>query len=114
MFWQPTRTLEPLAASITVGSRTGEGNRAISSRVCPATSGKKASTNALASAGVLYIFQLAAISALRGIVLRLLESIVVDYLRWEGDDGHNTGQRFLFGIRSYFSFISKASGSSSL
>src|SRR5208337_3126904 len=50
---------------VTVGSSTGEGNSAISSRVCPATSGKKASTNALASAGVLYIFQLAAISALR-------------------------------------------------
>ncbi len=45
----------------TVGRRTGEGNRAISSRVWPATRGKKASTKALASAGVLYIFQLAAI-----------------------------------------------------
>src|SRR5208337_5594038 len=67
MFWHPTATFEPLAASITVGSRTGEGNRAISSRVCPATSGKNASTNAFASAGVLNIFQLAAISALRDI-----------------------------------------------
>src|ERR1039458_3305393 len=95
MFCAPTATLLPSAAAITVGSSTGEGKRAISSRVCPATSGKKASTNALASVGVLYIFQLAAISALRGIFLRLLESIVVDYLRWEGDDGHNTGQRFL-------------------
>src|ERR1039458_2003702 len=114
MFCAPTATLLPLAAAITVGSSTGEGNRAISSRVCPATSGKKASTNALASAGVLYIFQLAAIIALRGIFLRLLESIVVDYLRREGDDGHNTGQRFLFRTRPYFSFISKASGSSSL
>jgi hypothetical protein len=49
--------------------RNGEGNSAISSRVCPATSGKKASTNAWASAGVLYIFQLAAISALRDMSL---------------------------------------------
>ncbi len=75
---QPTATLEPLAASITVGSNTGEGNRAISSRVCPATSGKKASTNALASAGVLYIFQLAAISALRGMFDEVLDLILAD------------------------------------
>src|ERR1700689_4936078 len=67
MFCAPTATLDPLQAGITVGSNTGEGNSAISSRVCPATSGKKASTNAVASAGVLYIFQLAAISALRAI-----------------------------------------------
>src|ERR1700685_3126767 len=65
MFCAPTKTFDPLQAGITVGRSTGEGNSAISSRVCPATSGKKASTNAWASAGVLYIFQLAAISALR-------------------------------------------------
>src|SRR5579872_308325 len=59
--------LEPLAAAITVGNSTGEGNSAISSRLLPATSGRKASTNALASAGVLYIFQLAAISFFRDI-----------------------------------------------
>ena len=67
IFCAPTATFDPLHPSTTVGSSTGEGNRAISSRVCQATSGKKASTNALASAGVLYIFQLAAISALRDI-----------------------------------------------
>src|SRR5580693_4855922 len=65
MFCAPMATFEPLHAAVTVGSNTGEGNSAISSRVCPAASGKKASTNALASTGVLYIFQLAAISALR-------------------------------------------------
>ena len=70
----PTATFDPLAAAITVGSRTGEGNRAISSRVCPATSGKNASTNAFASAGVLNIFQLAAISALRDIFLKFLNA----------------------------------------
>jgi prepilin-type processing-associated H-X9-DG protein len=46
--------------------------------VWPATSGKKASTKALASAGVLNIFQLAAISALRGIFVKLLRVILVD------------------------------------
>src|ERR1035441_7689664 len=96
MFCAPIATFEPLAAAISVGSSTGEGNKAISSRVCPATSGKKASTKALASAGVLYIFQLAAISALRGIFLGLLESIVMDDLRTQGDDEHNTGQLLLF------------------
>src|SRR5215469_16612507 len=78
MFWQPTATFEPLAAGITVGSRTGDGKMAISSRVCPATSGKKASTNALASAGVLYIFQLAAISFLRGIVDEVLKGNFIE------------------------------------
>src|ERR1700691_5007549 len=68
MFCAPTATLEAMHAAVTAGSSTGEGNRAISSRVCPATSGKKASTNALASAGVLYIFQFAAISALRDMI----------------------------------------------
>ncbi len=38
---------EPLAAAITVGNKTGEGNSAISSRLWPATRGRKASTNAL-------------------------------------------------------------------
>src|SRR5208282_1915583 len=67
MFCAPTATFDALHAAVTVGRSTGDGNSAISSRVCPATSGKKASTNAMASAGVLYIFQLAAISALRDI-----------------------------------------------
>src|SRR5215469_14779043 len=68
MFCAPTATLECLAASITDGSRTGEGNRAISSRVWPETRGRNASTKAFASEGVLYIFQLAAMSFLRDIV----------------------------------------------
>ena len=76
----PTATFDPLAAAITVGSSTGEGNRAISSRVWPATRGKKASTNALASAGVLNIFQLAAISALRDIVYGILGLILVGWV----------------------------------
>jgi len=76
-FCAPTATLLPLAAAITVGSRTGEGNRAISSRVCPATRGKKGIDKAFASAGVLYIFQLAAMSALRAF-FRTLCVILVD------------------------------------
>src|ERR1039457_1637704 len=88
MFWQPTATLEPFAAAITVGSSTGDGNRAISSRVWPATSGKKASTNALASAGVLYIFQLAAISFLRDILYGFLRVILTDRSEPTGDPEH--------------------------
>jgi len=80
-----------------VGNNTGDGNRAISSRVCPATSGKNASTNALASAGVLYIFQLA-LSMLYETFGRFLNSILVDGFQHSGDGGHNgeiaaSGQR---------------------
>src|SRR5512146_893455 len=89
MFCAPTATFEPLAASTTVGSSTGEGNSAISSRVWPATSGKNASTNAFASAGVLYIFQLAAISALRGIFLKSSSQFYRMDFSAQGDGGHN-------------------------
>jgi hypothetical protein len=49
------------------GQQHGRGKQGDLVAVWPATRGKKASTKALASAGVLYIFQLAAISALRDI-----------------------------------------------
>src|SRR5580692_11788572 len=89
MFCAPTATLEPLAASITVGSRTGEGNSTISSRWWPATSGRKASTKALACAGVLYIFQLAAIRALRDMFfVGILISILGHTPSLPGDGGH--------------------------
>src|SRR4051812_29921797 len=90
MFCAPTATLEPFAASITVGSRTGDGKRAISSRVCPATMGRNASTKAFASEGVLYIFQLAAISFLRDILCGVLKMILSDQ-KWAGGDGKHTG-----------------------
>src|ERR1700760_3152062 len=89
MFWQPTATFEPLAAAITVGSRTGDGKRAISSRVWPATRGRKASTKALASAGVLYIFQLAAISFLRDIVVGLSSRQFYRIETWNPGDGRH-------------------------
>src|SRR6266568_4337793 len=89
MFWQPTATLEALHAAVTVGSSTGDGNRASSSRVWPATRGKKASTNALASAGVLYIFQLAAISFLRDILYGILRVILSDPSGRTGDWQHS-------------------------
>src|SRR3954468_12616668 len=84
MFCAPTATFEPSTAPMTVGSRTGEGNSAIWSRSWPATSGSKASTNALASAGVLYIFQLAAIRALRDMFGWILNS---------DSSGENTGDK---------------------
>src|ERR1700722_18635201 len=89
MFCAPTATFEPLHAAVTVGSSTGEGNSAISSRVWPATSGKKASTKALASAGFLYIFQLAAISDLRDIFLWFLDLILVHAFVTQSDGEHN-------------------------
>src|ERR1035438_7889727 len=92
MFCAPTATFEALHAAVTVGSNTGEGKRAISSRSWPATSGKKASTKALASAGVLYIFQLAAIRALRGILSELLRLILVDGIGGRGDGGHSPAE----------------------
>jgi hypothetical protein len=64
---------------------------AISSRVWPATRGRKASTKALASAGVLYIFQLAAMSAVRAIVMWVsseFNSSGMELVR-RGDGGHN-------------------------
>src|SRR5690348_938302 len=89
MFCAPTFTLDPRAPSTTAGSKTGEGKSAISSRVCEATSGRKASTKALASAGVLYIFQLAAIRAFLDILCGFLDSILRDGFGRPSDDRHN-------------------------
>src|SRR5579862_624151 len=60
--------MPPCASSTTAGIQTKGGQTTISSRVCPLTKGRKARMNSRACCGVLYIFQLAAISFLRGIV----------------------------------------------
>src|SRR6185437_5477618 len=65
MFCAATRTGLLRAASITVGSSTGEGHTTISVSLCLPISGANAFMKAVASSGVLYIFQLAAISILR-------------------------------------------------
>src|SRR5690242_12870165 len=61
--------LEPFAASTAAGMHTKGGQTAISSRVWLATRGRKARKKSRAWSGVLYIFQLAAMSFLRGKVL---------------------------------------------
>jgi len=50
--------------------------------------GQKGLDEGLASAGVLYIFQLAAMSALRGIFIKLLRAILADGIEGSGDGGH--------------------------
>src|SRR5580698_2990180 len=71
MFCPPIATLEPATAGTTALSEVSEGQRTISSRSCPLTSGRKALTYSSASAGVLYIFQFAAMSGLRIFALDL-------------------------------------------
>src|SRR5258708_22400277 len=55
-------TLDPFAASIPAARSMYGGHTTISSRVCPATCGKKSRKKSRVWSGVLYIFQLAAIS----------------------------------------------------
>src|SRR5437764_15352053 len=57
---------EPLAASSAEWRSTQGGQTTISSRSCPFTNGMKSWKNCRDCSGVLYIFQLAAISFFRG------------------------------------------------
>src|SRR5579875_3673767 len=65
--------LDPATAGMTVLREVSDGQRTISSRLCPATSGRKVCTYSAAWAGVLYIFQLAAMSGLRICLFFLVE-----------------------------------------
>jgi hypothetical protein len=58
-------TFDPLASSIAAGKSMKEGQTTISSRVCPETRGRKLLKKSRVWSGVLYIFQLAAITFLR-------------------------------------------------
>src|SRR5258708_2751830 len=62
MFCTPTATFDPRAASTAVATLVYDGHTTISSRVCPAASGRKSRKKSRVSSGVLYIFQLAAIT----------------------------------------------------
>ena len=64
MFWAATATGEPLAAATTAASAVN-GGATSASPAAPATPFRISSTSATASATVLYIFQLPAISFLR-------------------------------------------------
>src|SRR3954447_8340097 len=55
-------TFEPLEASRAADRSTNGGHTTISSRVCPETIGRKSRKNSRVWSGVLYIFQLAAIT----------------------------------------------------
>src|SRR4051794_12118026 len=61
-FCPPMRTLLPFAASTAAGMQTDGGQTTISSRSCAAMPGKNALKKARVWSGVLYIFQLAAIT----------------------------------------------------
>src|SRR5450432_2883319 len=91
MFCAPAATFDPVTAAMTTPSEVMEGQSTISSRSCPATSGKNALTKFCDSAGVLYIFQLAAISALRGMSDEILVSILCDYVSIKSDTRHKRG-----------------------
>ena len=65
MFCAPTATFEPAAAATAACRSTNGGQTTISSREWPATMGRNSAKNAVVCSGVLYIFQLAAISFLR-------------------------------------------------
>src|SRR4030081_3614650 len=57
--------LDPFAASIAAGRSRNGGHTTISSRACPETSGKKSRKKLRVWSGVLYIFQLAALTFVR-------------------------------------------------
>src|ERR1022692_353229 len=61
-FWPPMATFDPLADSSAAARSMSGGQTTISSRVSPETSGRKSLKNSRVWSGVLYIFQLAAMS----------------------------------------------------
>src|ERR1019366_7313896 len=68
IFCAPTATFDPRAASTAACRSRNGGQITISSREWPATMGRNSAKNAVVCSGVLYIFQLAAMSFLRVMV----------------------------------------------
>src|ERR1035437_9835385 len=68
MFCAPTATFDPRAACTAACRPTNGGQTTISSREWPSTMGRNSAKKAVVCSGVLYIFQLAAMSFLRVMV----------------------------------------------